>query len=145
VYCASKAAIESIGDALRIELRPWGIPVSLIEPNATATEMWSDAGEMVDATAAAMSPEHRALYEGHIEGVRRGVPTMQRRAVPVSNVVDVVEKAVECRSPRARYLVGIDSRLAQIGASLTPTRALDRMLAAAMGFPKRADEHGAQQ
>jgi len=139
VYCASKAAIESIGDALRIELRPWGIPVTLVEPNATATDMWSDADAMVEATVAAMRPQHRVLYADHIDGVRRGVPTMQKRAVPVSKVVDVVEKAVESRSPRARYLVGIDSRLAHIGASLTPTRVLDRVLAAAMGFPKRAD------
>ena len=145
VYCASKAAIESIGDGLRIELRPWGIPVSLIEPSATATEMWSDADAMVEATAAAMSPAHRHLYAGHIEGVRRGVVTMQQRAVPVPKVVDVIEKAVESRSPRARYLVGIESRLALIGASLTPTHILDRVLAAGMRFPKRVGEHGAHQ
>ena len=39
-YSASKYALESLADALRIELRPWRIPVSLIEPGPTRTDMW---------------------------------------------------------------------------------------------------------
>ncbi|MGC2716950.1 MAG: SDR family NAD(P)-dependent oxidoreductase, partial [Pseudolabrys sp.] len=42
-YNASKYAIESLADALRIELRPWRIPVSLIEPGPIRTDMWADA------------------------------------------------------------------------------------------------------
>jgi NAD(P)-dependent dehydrogenase (short-subunit alcohol dehydrogenase family) len=45
VYRASKYAFESLSDALRTELRPWRIPVSLIESVSTRTDMWGDAPE----------------------------------------------------------------------------------------------------
>ncbi|MGV1003814.1 MAG: SDR family NAD(P)-dependent oxidoreductase [Candidatus Nanopelagicales bacterium] len=41
-YNASKYAIESLADALRIESRPWRIPVSPIEPGPIRTDMWAD-------------------------------------------------------------------------------------------------------
>jgi len=42
-YSASKYALESLADALRVELRPWRIPVSLIEPGPIRTDMWANA------------------------------------------------------------------------------------------------------
>ena len=39
-YSASKYALEAISDALRIELLPWGISVSVIEPGDVATPIW---------------------------------------------------------------------------------------------------------
>src|SRR3954447_9657581 len=54
-YSASKYAVESLADALRIELRPWRIPVSLIEPGPIRSDMWSDALQEHDRMAAALS------------------------------------------------------------------------------------------
>ena len=42
-YDATKFALEAMSDALRMELSPWGIAVSLIEPGAIATTMWDKA------------------------------------------------------------------------------------------------------
>lgn len=39
-HSASKFAIEGLADALRIELRPWGIKVILVEPSSTDTDLW---------------------------------------------------------------------------------------------------------
>ena len=39
-YSASKHALEALTDALRLELYPWGIEVSIIEPGAVATPIW---------------------------------------------------------------------------------------------------------
>src|SRR5215212_2955708 len=44
-YCASKFALEAAADALRMELRPWHIPVSIIEPGQTDTDMWRTADD----------------------------------------------------------------------------------------------------
>ena len=46
-YNASKFALEALADALRIELQPWNLYVSLIEPGSIATPIWSKS----DATA----------------------------------------------------------------------------------------------
>src|SRR5262245_5889758 len=39
-YCASKHALEGLTDALRLEARPWGIHVSLVEPGPVETEFF---------------------------------------------------------------------------------------------------------
>ena len=41
--CASKFALEAVAAALRMELRPWQIRVSVVEPAQTATDMWDTA------------------------------------------------------------------------------------------------------
>src|SRR3954453_19950237 len=43
-YNASKFALEGLVDALRMEVRPWGVRVVLVEPAQTDTDMWRDAG-----------------------------------------------------------------------------------------------------
>ena len=46
-YSASKFALEAAADALRVELKAWGISVVLIEPAQTDTDMWRTADDMV--------------------------------------------------------------------------------------------------
>ena len=53
-YCASKFALEAAADALRLELKPWGIGVVVVEPAQTDTDMWRSADEVADETVAAM-------------------------------------------------------------------------------------------
>jgi short-subunit dehydrogenase len=54
-YNASKYVIESLADALRMELRPWRIPVSLIEPGPIRTDMWSGVLTEHDRMAAQLT------------------------------------------------------------------------------------------
>ena len=58
-YCASKFALEAAADALRMELTPWHIAVSVVEPASTATDMWYSAERTADELEAAMSAEQR--------------------------------------------------------------------------------------
>ncbi len=105
-YCASKFALEAAADALRLELRPWGIPVVLVEPAQTDTDIWRTWDTMFADTEAAMAPEARSLYQRHLAGMKRSLPIMRRMAGPAERVADVVEEALTTRRPRARYVVG---------------------------------------
>ncbi|HEY7923524.1 MAG TPA: SDR family oxidoreductase, partial [Vicinamibacteria bacterium] len=40
-YAASKHALEAIADSLRVELRPWGIHVAIVEPGSIRTPIWT--------------------------------------------------------------------------------------------------------
>lgn len=131
-YSASKFALEAVADALRIELRPWGIKVILIEPGNTDTDLWREAGGQLQATAAALSDEHRELYAAHIEGMRKLTPFMQRTAAPVEHVVRTVERALTDRRPRARYPVGAPVKIQLALNAATPTRVNDAVLARVM-------------
>lgn len=127
-YCASKFALEAAADALRMELRAWHIPVVLVEPAQTDTDMWRTADTMVVEAEAALTPQHRALYAKHIAGMKKRIPVSQKMAVPAEKVSAVVEEALTTRRPRARYIVGVGPKLQVALLTNLPTRLRDRVL-----------------
>ncbi|MDO0973668.1 SDR family NAD(P)-dependent oxidoreductase [Mycolicibacterium frederiksbergense] len=134
-YAASKFALEAAADALRMELSPWRIPVVLIEPAQTDTDMWRTAGTMVDDVEAALTPAERELYGRHIAGMRKSVPISQRMAVAPEKVSDVVRAALTAKRPRARYIVGAGPRLQVALMTNLPARVRDRVLRTVMRQP----------
>lgn len=137
-YNSSKFAIEGMADALRLELRPWKINVSIVEPANTQTDMWGDAQEMFDDGVKAMTPEEHALYKGHMKGMRRTLGMMQKTASPVAGVAATIETALTAKRPRARYVVGLPAKVQVISSGLTPQPILDFVLAKATGVPRKA-------
>jgi NAD(P)-dependent dehydrogenase (short-subunit alcohol dehydrogenase family) len=136
-YNASKFALEAIADAWRLELRPWGIKVILVEPAMTDTDLWRKAPETLEAEAAEMSAEHRELYAEHLDGMRKTVPRMQKMAKPVDTVAAAIEKALTAARPRARYPVGVDVRVQAALSGVTPDRVKDAAFARLTGTPPR--------
>jgi NAD(P)-dependent dehydrogenase (short-subunit alcohol dehydrogenase family) len=136
-YNASKFALEAIADAWRLELRPWGIKVILVEPAMTDTDLWRKAPETLEAEAAEMSAEHRELYAEHLDGMRKTVPRMQKMAKPVDTVAAAIEKALTGSRPRARYPVGTDVRVQAALSGVTPDRVKDAAFARLTGTPPR--------
>lgn len=133
-YSASKFALEAAGDALRLELKPWGIAVSVIEPAQTDTDLWRRADQSVDEMEAAMTPSQRALYSKHIAGMRKSIPLSQRLAVPAEKVAAVVERALTVRSPRARYPVGVGPAIQMGVVTSLPTVIRDRLIGRLTGI-----------
>jgi NAD(P)-dependent dehydrogenase (short-subunit alcohol dehydrogenase family) len=134
-YAASKFALEAAADAMRMELRPWRIPVAIVEPAQTDTDMWQTADTMVEQTEASMTPQHRALYARHIAGFKKRVPLSQRMAVDPAKVSRVVEKALTARRPRARYIVGAGPKVQVALMTNLPSAVRDRVLRAVAGQP----------
>jgi len=136
-YSASKFGLEAVADALRLELRPWRIPVVLVEPAQTSTDMWHHAMDQLDDTAAQLTPDHRHLYAKHLEGQRKGIPKSQRMATPAEGAAEVIEQVLVVKRPRARYVVGTGPRILGALARFVPTPAMDRVLATMGGVPRR--------
>ncbi|WP_319456481.1 MULTISPECIES: SDR family oxidoreductase [unclassified Mycobacterium] len=130
-YNASKYAIESLGDALRMELRPWRIPVSLIEPGPIRTDMWGDVLDDYDRMTKQLSEEHRRLYASHLAGSRKLLGRMQKLAGDPKRVTKAVDHALTARRPKRRYLLDIASRAQKAVVAVTPTAINDAVLAAA--------------
>lgn len=127
-YCASKFALEGAAEALRVELAPWHIPVIVVEPPSTDTDMWRTTDALVAQAEAVMSPEHRDLYAKHIAGMKKFTQRFQRFVVPVDDVVTVVEKALTARRPRARYVVGLRAKLQVTAVPMLPFELRDRLI-----------------
>lgn len=130
-YNASKYAIESLGDALRMELRPWKIPVSLIEPGPIRTDMWGSALDEYDRMTKQLSEEHRQLYASHLAGTRKLMGRMQKLAADPKRVTKAVNHALTSRRPKRRYLLDAVSRGQKLAFAVTPTAITDAILAAA--------------
>jgi NAD(P)-dependent dehydrogenase (short-subunit alcohol dehydrogenase family) len=137
-YNASKFALEGLADALRMELAPWRIAVSIVEPAQTDTDLWGQAERELEQTVARLRPEHRLLYAEHIAGFRKTIPRSQRIAVPAELVAQSIERALTDKRPRARYVPARSARAQLLLAAATPTRMLDAILRAGTGVPRRA-------
>jgi NAD(P)-dependent dehydrogenase (short-subunit alcohol dehydrogenase family) len=134
-YCASKFALEAAADALRMELRPWGIGVALVEPAQTDTDMWRTADDMVEQAESALTAQQRDLYARHIAGMKKMIPVSQKMAVPAAKVSAVVEQALTARRPRARYVVGAGNKLQVALMTNLPTSVRDVVLRRVAGQP----------
>ena len=128
-YSASKYALESLADALRMELRPWHIPVSLIEPGPTRTDMWGDALVDHDRMAAKLSEHHRELYASQLAGNRKLIPLFQKVAGDPKKVVKAVDRALTSKHPRRRYLTDNLSRAQKRFLAMSPTAVNDAVFA----------------
>ncbi|HKE99068.1 MAG TPA: SDR family NAD(P)-dependent oxidoreductase [Actinomycetes bacterium] len=152
-YHASKYALEAVSDALRFELRPFGIQVVLIEPGPVLSG-FSDAALATMPVAA--GPGERA---GAAPGGEAGVPgsageaarayaaftasvtqafgaaytdsgPLARLSSRPGQVAAVVERALAARSPRPRYVVGPIGRTLVGLRRVLPDRAFDLLLRA---------------
>jgi NAD(P)-dependent dehydrogenase (short-subunit alcohol dehydrogenase family) len=132
-YNASKFAIEALADALRVELRPWGIRVILIEPGCIDTDPWRRMMDLLDEVADGMRPEHHGLYSAHLAGQRKIIARLQQQTRPAALVASAIERALTSKRPRSRQLVGLDARALVAMRAALPTRALDAIWARGMG------------
>src|SRR5262249_6612260 len=110
-YDASKCAVAAVTDALRMELAPWGVSVSLIEAGSLATPLWEKSLAEADELCRRAGPERAALYAGLMKALREEIREAAGKASPVAVVVRAVEHALTSRRPRTRYLVGRDAWL----------------------------------
>lgn len=135
-YAASKFALEAIADALRVELRPWGIRVSIVEPGSIATPIWEKGQDAADELEQQLSPRGHELYDPAIAAVRQAARDASARGVPPGRVAKAVAHALTARRAKTRYLVGNDARLQLTMASLLPDRARDSLVSRVMKLPR---------
>ena len=125
-YAASKHALEAVTDALRIELRPFGIGVTVIEPGTIATPIWRKGAEEFQKLATELPQELWELYGERMTAFRDAAAAAGRRADPADKVAIVVEQALTAQRPKARYVVGRDAQRRALVERL-PTGLRDRV------------------
>jgi NAD(P)-dependent dehydrogenase (short-subunit alcohol dehydrogenase family) len=99
-YSATKFGVEAISDALRVELRPWGIKVACIEPGSIATPLWERGFEQFDKQVKNLTPEAIELYGDLIPRMRKLTERTAKAGIPPARVADAVEHALTSRGRR---------------------------------------------
>jgi len=133
-YAASKFALRALADALRLELRPAGVRVCLIEPGSVATPIWQKGLATRDALLARLGPSAPSYYRDAIEAVMHALAGEERSGMPVARVATAVLRALTDRKPKAHVILGMPARIGAILA-LLPTSLHDRFIRATMKLP----------
>ena len=135
-YSASKFALEALTDAMRMELQPWGIHVSIVEPGAVESRIWEKAGRAADQMKAAAGPEAKARYGEAAARVREAMGQAEQRAIPARVVAEAVAHALRAARPKTRYLVGRDARFRAVLAAWLPDRVEDWLMTWVLKLPR---------
>jgi NAD(P)-dependent dehydrogenase (short-subunit alcohol dehydrogenase family) len=126
-YAASKHGLEAIADSLRLELRPFGIHVSIVEPGTIKTPIWARSAARADELIASTDGPIGELYGERIAAFREIAMKRGAAGASAESVAKVVEDALTRDRPHTRYLVGRDARL-RAGFERLPDRVRDWIL-----------------
>jgi NAD(P)-dependent dehydrogenase (short-subunit alcohol dehydrogenase family) len=122
-YNSTKYAVESLSDALRIELRPFGIEVALIEPGPIRTTFTTSS--LVGAT------KYQGTDSPYQQVVNRFAELARRtdKTAPGPKVVSkAIHHAATSRRPRARYKLPFSARIGVVLLRAMPTRWADAIM-----------------
>lgn len=130
-YNASKFALEGLSEALRHELRPYNVFVSLIEPGLFPTGLFDGNWQQVDAPDSPNAAASQAIEDA----MRVSVDIASWIADP-AKVARAIARAATAPRPRLRYMVGLDARLQYHASRLAP-RAWEEWMALLACPPER--------
>jgi NAD(P)-dependent dehydrogenase (short-subunit alcohol dehydrogenase family) len=130
-YHATKHALEALSDCLRMELRPFGINVVVIEPGSIRTD-WLDIAAEKARTVSGTGPYSS---QGNAVAESFASESTRRHSSPPELIAKTIGKAVSARHPRTRYAVGYGARPLIFLHNVLPDRAFDAVIRRAIGVP----------
>lgn len=148
--CATKYAVEAFSDALRMEVKPWGMHVALIEPGPTDTPLMREKliCEFSQRLADYPQDQLNLYFDDFDKAIQHVESFVERIATPPRGPVDklrrlingqgwlhspldvarIIERALTSRRPKTRYLIGTQAKLIYAAKRFLPDRAFDRVL-----------------
>ncbi len=130
-YHSTKFALEAISDCLRLEAKPFGVNVVVVEPGGIKTEWAGIAADNLRKTSST-GPYAR---QADAMVAMLGSETTSRRGSPPSVIADAIGKAVTARRPRTRYATGFGARPLLLMRRILPDRAFDALITRVCGIP----------
>ena len=125
-YSAGKFGLEGLTESLRLEVRPFGIRVVIVEPGN------------IDTDATIRSPYTRArtpAYDDQLERARQAMIRGERDGARPEAVARLLERIMHTSRPRVRYTVGpVTERAAASVKRVLPSRLFERLLFPAYGL-----------
>ncbi|HYV58389.1 MAG TPA: oxidoreductase [Candidatus Nitrosopolaris sp.] len=134
-YHATKHAVEALSDALRFEVRGFGVDVIVIEPGPIKTRFGDTAIQSLDTVGGQVSP-YAAFNTVLAQRVREAYEgPMAMAAGTAEDVARVIERAITARRPRTRYPVTVAARFLMGLRRWLPDRAFDAFLRTQFSSP----------
>lgn len=131
-YCASKAAVTALSDALRMELAPFAIDVMEVQPGAIASSFGNTASQQASEVLREDSP-----WWPLREAVQARANASQQDATPTEAFARQLLAAIQRKNRPLRVRIGKGSRALPLLAALLPKRLLMRVLQRRFALDKR--------
>ncbi|MFE5021645.1 short-chain dehydrogenase/reductase, partial [Streptomyces sp. NPDC056690] len=127
-----RTALEALSDCLRLEAKPFGIDVVVIEPGGIATEWGAIAADKLEKSSA------DGAYAAQATAVASSLRSEAnaKRNSPPAVIADAIAKAVTARRPKTRYATGFGARPLIALRRILPDRAFDTVISRAVGLPR---------
>ncbi|WP_323636108.1 oxidoreductase [Pectobacterium polaris] len=131
-YHGTKFALEAISDCLRLEVKPFGIDVVIVEPGGIKTEWGSiAANKLRDVSGTGpYAPQAVAMSESMIGEAN------SKRLSPPEIIADTIARAVSARRPKTRYAVGFSAKPMIFLRGLLSDRSFDWLIGSATGVSR---------
>lgn len=137
-YNATKYAVESLSDALRNELAPFGIDVAIVEPGPIKTEFSDRAMDTIDPARVQESP-----YAPVLARAEKFRSQFEQGAAGPEVTTRAIVHAATARRPRVRYVVPRTAAMLLAILAILPTRLVDAGMRLAAGLTKKQLAEGA--
>ncbi|HVZ17793.1 MAG TPA: SDR family oxidoreductase [Terriglobales bacterium] len=135
---ASKSALRSLNDALRLELRSSGVRVVIVEPGAINTPAVEKTLGDVEGVIRSLPPRGAEEYGDMLRRfVKRGYAMESHGSVP-DVVAQAVQQALTEDRPKPRYGAGKHATILPLLGILVPAVILDVLLLKALGLPTKS-------
>jgi NAD(P)-dependent dehydrogenase (short-subunit alcohol dehydrogenase family) len=138
LYHATKHALEAISDALRFEVKSFGVDVIVIEPGLITSGFSDAVVRGLDAASRAEGPYvefNRAVGEASRDVYDKGL--LAKLGGPPEAVAERIEDALNAKRPRARYTVTPSARALLTLRAVLPDRGWDAVVGASFPRPGR--------
>lgn len=123
-YHVSKYSVEALSDALRMEVKPFGIDVALIEPGGIRTDWGLIAADHLAESSKGTPYEKEGVRESETFRKAYSIRLLSKPQV----VTRAISKAINRKHPRARYRIGFGADTLVFFHSLLPTRWWDALV-----------------
>ena len=127
-YSATKHALNGLTDSLRMELKPWGVFVSMIEPGAVQTRMLRQGKKNLKALFYEGNTAVQDAYAPATGIFAQRMEEQLKHASSPLTVARTILHAIDSKRPRARYVIGLQTRILTALCSVLPRRWQDWLI-----------------
>ncbi|CAH8770733.1 SDR family oxidoreductase [Paenibacillus dendritiformis] len=118
-YAAAKFAIEGFSESLRLEMKPYGVDVVLIEPGAYPTNIWEKG-------FSSMAVDDASPYRNRLENILRFSRQSASSKADPWEVAHLIARIAADKRPRFRYPIGSGARLLLAAKALLPWALIEK-------------------
>jgi len=121
-YHASKFAIEALSDAMRLEVKQFGINVIVIEPGGTKSE-WGDI-----AVESLMRVSGKTAYGGLVTAFQKAFKQMEGNVPEPIVIAKLIKESIEAKNPKTRYVGGYMAKPMLFLRNILSDKMLERII-----------------